>query len=254
MPQMGITQGLTTWQMQDNYVERIMDNAAYTSAHPDDTLVLAGPARAPGNPSATDDTAATVEKNLFAIGHLQSAQFQMQKNTNPVMAIGSGRSFFVSGKAQGSASLGRLFANGRKLLRVLYRHANRAGLDVSVMDDRPANQKNSKYFINLDSELYLIPFGLAVVFRNKVHDFLGGFYTELTMITSHGTGFNAGQNMIMEQVSLLFDRMLPFFENGAKAVQDYNVDRATLNTIMGFVDQNVEFMGNNDNDNPLNPY
>ena len=44
----GITRSMgATWRMQDNYVERIMDNAAYTAAHPDDTLVMAGPPRVP---------------------------------------------------------------------------------------------------------------------------------------------------------------------------------------------------------------
>ena len=42
---LGITKNLQSWRFQDHYVERVMDNAAYTSAHPDDTLVLAGPAR-----------------------------------------------------------------------------------------------------------------------------------------------------------------------------------------------------------------
>ena len=42
---LGITKGVTSWRSQRNNVERHMDNAAYTSAHPDDTLVLAGPPR-----------------------------------------------------------------------------------------------------------------------------------------------------------------------------------------------------------------
>lgn len=239
MPLMGITRGLQTWKYQDHYVERVMDNAAYTSAHPDDTLVLAGPARSPEPASAKNDKD-TAFAGLFAIGHLQQAQFGQTKSTQPVMAIGSGRSFFVSGKAQGSGSLGRLFVNGRNLLRVLYHNALTSNLDVSKMDDKAANQKNSPYFINLDSELYLIPFGLAVIFRDKIHDTLGGFYTELTMITTHSTGFNAGQNMIMEQVGLLFDRMLPFFEAGVSSLQDaYKIEKSTLNAIMKFVDNST---------------
>ena len=40
-----VTTDLSNWKYQDNYVERIMDNAAYTAAHPDDTIVLVGPPR-----------------------------------------------------------------------------------------------------------------------------------------------------------------------------------------------------------------
>lgn len=234
MPLMGITRGLGTWKFQDNYVERVMDNAAYTAAHPDDTLVLAGSARTPAYTGISDQA---LESKYLAIGHLQAVQFTQQKPTQPVMAIGSGRTFFVSGKAQGQCTLGRLFVNGRNLLRVLYHNVVAAGLDVTRFDDRPANTKNDQYFINLDSELYLIPMGVGTLFRNKIHQSIGGFYAELSMITSYAVGFNAGQNMVMEQVSLVFDRLLPFFEN---YVVDYAMDSGdlnTLDTVMGFVDQ-----------------
>lgn len=232
MPMIGITRGLGTWKFQDHYVERVMDNAAYTAAHPDDTLVLAGPARTPDY----DKGSKSVEDKLLALGHLQSVQFTQQKPTQPVMAIGSGRTFFVSGKAQGQATLGRLFVNGRNLLRVLYHNARANNLDVAKMDDRPANRKESQYYINLDSELYLIPFGLGSLFRDKIHQHIGGFYGELSMITSYAIGFNAGQNMIMEQVNIVFDRLLPFFDD--QVVQyDFKDNLTTLDTVMGFVDE-----------------
>lgn len=232
MPMIGITRGLGTWKFQDHYVERVMDNAAYTAAHPDDTLVLAGPARTPNFKQGST----SIEGQLLALGHLQSVQFTQQKPTQPVMAIGSGRSFFVSGKAQTQGTLGRLFVNGRNLLRALYHSARASNLDVAKMDDRPANRKESQYYVNLDSELYLIPIGLGSLFRDKIHQHIGGFYGELAMITSFAIGFNAGQNMIMEQVNLVFDRLLPFFDD--QVVQyDFQDNLATLDTVMGFVDE-----------------
>ena len=39
------TTNISQWNPQGSCIERLMDNAAYTSAHPDDTLVLVGPAR-----------------------------------------------------------------------------------------------------------------------------------------------------------------------------------------------------------------
>lgn len=232
MPKIGITRGLETWKYQDSYVERVMDNAAYTAAHPDDTLVMAGPARTP----AWGDTA--IQNQLLAIGHLQQVQFTQQKPTQPVMAIGSGRTFFVSGKAQGQCTLGRLFVNGRNLLRVLYHYARSKNIDVSLMDDRPAKAATRQYYINLDSELYLIPFGLGCLFRDKAHDTIGGFYTELSMITTYAIGLTAGQNMILEQTNLVFDRLVPFFEYDL-AADSANLPRATVNAIMGFVDNTV---------------
>ena len=203
----GITKGVNSWVFQQNHVERHMDNAAYEAAHPDDTLVLAGPPRKPANSSqAASDTPAS----LLAIGMLQSVQFTQSKPTQPMMAIGSGRSFFVSGKAQTQWNIARLFVNGRNLLRVLYHNAVAAGVDVSKMDDPAADKNTSQYFINLDSELYYVPFGMAAFFRNKAHAVVGAFYCELAMINSYAVGMTAGQNMILENVSGMADRLLPY--------------------------------------------
>jgi hypothetical protein len=242
----GITRGLTTWNFQDNYVERVMDNAAYTAAHPDDTLVLAGTPRTPG-PTATGESMAD---QLLAIGHLQSFQVTQQKPTQPVMAIGSGRSFFVSGKAQGQATLGRLFVNGRNLLRVLQHNVRRSSLDVAQFDDKPARSRQAQYWVNLDSELYLIPFGLGALFRDKIHQNIGGFYAELCMITTYALGVTAGQNMVMEQTNVVFDRLLPFFETDVMtpwAGVNVNTPNNTLDVVMGFVDNTVNEM-KKDND------
>jgi hypothetical protein len=231
----GITRNLASWRFQDQYVERLLDNAAYTSAHPDDTLVLAGPAR-----SDTADIAnstGTSIQSLLAIGMLQNVQFSQQKNTNPVQAIGSGRSFFVSGKAQGQGSMQRLFVNGRNLLRVLYHNARAASLPVNLLDDIPARRVESQFYINLDSELYLVPFGLGTVFRTKAHDFVDGFYAELSMITQYSVSFQAGANMIAEQVIFMYDRLMPF---GEDQVVNPAVPRATIDSVLGLVDATVE--------------
>jgi hypothetical protein len=232
---LGITRNLESWRLQDHYVERVMDNAAYTSAHPDDTLVLAGPARV--NTVSTGETSGQSIQSLLAIGMLQSVQFSQNKTTQPVQAIGSGRSFFVSGKAQGQGNMQRLFVNGRNLLRVLYHNARSQDLPVNELDDPAAASGESKYYINLDSELYLVPFGLGTIFRTKAHDFVGGFYAELTMISQYAVSFQAGANMIAEQVVFMYDRLMPFGEDTALTPK---VARATLDTIVGFVDNTNE--------------
>ena len=230
----GITRNLTTWRFQDHYVERLMDNAAYTSAHPDDTLVLAGPARLDSVSIASAE--GNNIQSLLAIGMLQNVNFSQAKPTQPVQAIGSGRSFFVSGKAQGTGSLQRLFVNGRNLLRVLYHNARAASLPVQNLDDPAARRLEAQFYINLDSELYLIPFGLGSVFRTKAHDFVGGFYSELTMLVNYMISYTAGQNMIAEQVQFMFDRLMPF---GEDSVLEGGVPRATIDAVLGFTDNTV---------------
>lgn len=227
----GITKGLTTWRFQDHYVERLMDNATYTAAHPDTTLVLAGPARS--DIARTDDVSGTSVSSLLAIGMLQSFSVGQQKPTTPVMAIGSGRSFFVSGKAQGSGQITRLFVNGRNLLRVLHHNARTQSLRWDLFDDPAAQSSNALFLTNLDSELYLVPFGLASLFRTKLHDPVGGFYAELSLINSYQIGFQAGTTMIAETVSFLFDRLMPFSADDVALGQ---VPRATVDAVLGFVD------------------
>lgn len=239
----GVTRNLHTWRLQDHYVERLMDNAAYTSAHPDDTLVLAGNARL--TESATGDVNA-----LLAIGMIQTIQISQTKPSQPVQAIGSGRSFFISGKAQGSGTIGRLFVNGRNLLRVLYHNARQAELEVNLFDDKAANSLTSQFYINLDSELYLIPFGLGCIFRTKAHDFVGGFYAELCMINNWAVAFQAGPAAIAEQVSFMFDRLLPFGEDTVLAP---GVPRGTMDEVLGFVDNiTPDFGSGGDDPNQVN--
>jgi hypothetical protein len=232
---LGVVTGFDTWQFQASFVERVMDNSAYTAAHPDDTLVLAGPAR---------QVALTQGfTNMLAIGMLQAVNFTQTKPTQPMMAIGSGRSFYVSGKAQTQWTMGRLFVNGRNLLRVLNHNAVAAGIDPSQFDDpgTDSNPAGQKYFINLDSELFLIPFGIGAVFRDKTHGFCGGFYAELSMITSYAIGWNAGQNLVLENVSGMSDRLLPFGSTSTTAPRvnaggSGGITASTIDAFLGYAD------------------
>lgn len=224
----GITSSLQNWAFQQHHVEQNMDDASFTAAHPDDTLVLAGP---PRRDSATAANAISQSNSVLAIGMLQNVQFTSQKPTQPLMAIGSGRNFFVSGKSQTQWNIGRLFVNGRNLNRVLYHHAMAGGLDPTAFDDPAAFNQNDQYLINLDSELFYIPFGMGTLFKNKVHDKIGGFYAELCMVTTYAIGFSAGQNLILENVTGLTDRLLPWNATGAIT---YAQNRDTVDTIIGF--------------------
>jgi len=231
---LGITKGIASWKStQQHSVERFTDNAAYTSAHPDDTLLLAGPPRkissSQGNTSNSEGW-----QSLLAIGMVQSFQFGSQKPTQPMQAIGSGRSFFVSGKSQTSWTMGRLFCNGRNLLRVLYHNAVAGGVEVHKFDDSPVSGSSTdQYFINLDSELYYIPFGIAAIFKDKASDLIGAVYLELGMIQSYNVGFNAGQSMVMESVNGVCDRVVGFLPS--EVTEDVRVPRATIDSVIGFV-------------------
>ena len=221
MSKLSITKSYTNWKDNrsvDTNIERLMDDATYSSAHPDDTLVIAGPPRL--------DTSAGDAEGIFggfaAVGMLQNISVNQQKPFQPLMAIGSSRSFFVGGKAQGSAQIQRLFMNTDNLMRRLYtHHLDTIGItdDLPNVSDNPARSKENKnYMVNLDSEFFLIPFGLGVIFNNKARGEIGGFYMELVVIPNFTVAVQSGQSMIMEGVSLFFDRVVPLSVGGDSSV------------------------------------
>lgn len=232
---LGVTDSFNSWTFQEQHVERNLDSSAISAAHPDDTLVLAGPTRA-----------SRKDADLLPIGMLQQISFQQNKNTTPLMSIGGGRTFFTSGKATTNWSAARLFVNGRNLLRVLYQNAVSNGLDLAGLDDpagnagattsgEGANAKTTnavpKYVVNLDSELFYLPFGMACIFRNKQRQVCGSFYLEVCMIGGWGTSINAGSSQIMEQVSGAADRILPWKATGTPPE---HTSAATLTKIAEF--------------------
>lgn len=250
MPNPTVVKDTTSWSFQQSYVERLMDHSALSSAHPDDTLILAGPPRWVSQ-QAGDDL--QIYDKLLPVGMIQTMQVTQQKPTTPMQAIGSGRSFFVSGKAMGNASVARLFVNGRNLLRVLYTNALQSGIDVTLFDDPAAWQHNtSKFYANLDSELFLIPFGIAVFFRDKVHDEIGAFYLELCQINSWAIAVSAGQNMVMENVNMMFDRLVPISTRGSGLTDsaNYNPQAPSNSTLFQtiFQESNVSVNENLGND------
>jgi len=230
---LGITHGLASWKVQDNNVERHMDNAAYTAANPEDTLVLAGPPRFLDVKQEDNEGI----HSLLSIGMLQTFQFTSQVPLQPMQAIGSSRLFFTRGKSQTSWRLGRLLTNGRNLLRVLYHNAVAAGLPVQYLDESPvpsSGSNNTTFYANLDSELFYVPFGIAVLFRDRAKDLLGAFYFELSMVNMYTLGFTIGQNMVMEDVSGLCDRVLPFAPSTLLS-EPNAVSRQTLDEVVGFI-------------------
>jgi hypothetical protein len=223
----GVTKSLGTWNFQKHHVERMLDNATYDAAHPDDTLLLAGPARKGVASSSGNGT-----RKLMALGMFQSFGMQSQAPVMPLMGIGSGRSFFLRGKSQSSWNLQRVMINGRNLLRALYHNATESGLDQSQFDDPASLSANSQYFINLDSELYYIPFGLVIIMRTKSRTLVAGCYLELCMINSYGTQIQAGQNMIAEMVSGACDRILPYQASDSISGITGN-GRAAMDAVLG---------------------
>ena len=243
MAERPVTEDLSTWVAQQHYVERLMENSAFTAAHPDDTLVLAGPARFGDSGLSTQDFV----DRLLPIGSMMNFTMAANAPVQPLTSIGSGRTFFVRGKGNITFSIGRLFVNGRNLLRVLYTEAIQQGLNIQNMDDPamagPSNTE--QYVVNLDSELFYIPFGMACLFRDKARKPIGAFYIELAMLNTYNLGIASGQAMIMENVNGVADRVLPIFpDSQTQTPRAQNApDIADLNGVVGISDDTATVAG-----------
>lgn len=222
----GVTRSLGNWSFQSNHVERPLDNASYEAAHPDDTLIVAGPAR-----SGVARTASTGPSSVMPIGMFQALNLSTSVPVQPVQAIGSGRNFLLRGKSQTTWQLTRALINGRNLLRALYHNAVAAQIPVHLLDDPAAMSQTSQFFTNLDSELYYVPFGLGVIIRAKAHALVGSLYAELSMINSYATSIMAGQAMVAENVSAICDRAMPW--QTSDAMSQGSIPRAMMDRILG---------------------
>ena len=224
----GITKSLMNWDFNRHHVERPLDNSMYEAAHPDDTLLLAGPARR--GVASTDPGSA---RGMLALGMIQALSFNSQAPIQPMMAIGSARSFFLRGKSQTTWNMSRVMINGRNLLRALYHNAVVSGINADKFDDPAAmdNAPRSQFFVNLDSELYYIPFGIGAIVRAKDHSYLAAMYLEVCVINSYGFAVAAGQSMMAENVTGLCDRVLPW--STSDAMQNSFHDRNALDAVLG---------------------
>jgi hypothetical protein len=176
----------------------------YASAHADDTLVLVGPARKPAN-----------FNDLKAVGVLQNFSVQQGRSIVPHSAIGSARTFFQSSKTSVSGNIGRLFVNGKNLHRALYDNLYDDTGDYILDGDTakessllPHAKGNTNYLANLDSRMFLIPFGMAVIFRDKLQNEIGGIYIEMMVIPNWSANISAGSPTLVEGTSFLADRVL----------------------------------------------
>jgi hypothetical protein len=249
----GVTKNLNSWHFQQHHVERMLDNSPYDAATPEDTLILAGPAR-----KGVVSSSRTSPRSLMAVGQFTSFAVSSQASLSPMMAIGSGRSFFLRGKSQSSWQLQRVLMNGRNLLRALYHNAVEAGIEANKFDDPAAveNTPGSLFFCNLDSELFYIPVGLAVIMRTKSRTLIGALYLELCLISSWGLQFGAGQTSAAESVSGLCDRVLPYL--ATDAMDSPNVGRALMDAVLGlagnvFPEPRYDRMGTSDDSGQDNP-
>lgn len=226
---------VNNWKFATDHVQGSFNNGQFASA--ETTLVAAGPPRL-SQASAGAGTTGTV----YPIGLLENIGVQQSKQIQRIFEIGSGRSYFVPGRVIGSVSLGRVFYYGPSLLRVIYAYykndtdnVNIGNEDRSLIDVGGPNERRNPneslidlnaissasthnvrqapgddyFFINLASDMFNQPTGLAVYFKDSNENLIGAMYLEDCMVQGHQMTISSGSVLIMEGASMQFDRVVP---------------------------------------------
>jgi hypothetical protein len=234
---MASTTSFSGWDFHNYHVQQELTGGQFVSA--ESTLIAAGKPELETSPSGAGASPPS-DSDVYPIGLLESFGLQQNKQLQRIFEIGSSRSYFVPGRTIGSFSLGRTFYFGPSLLRVLYAYYNQStaaansdfttGANQAIsaagkalaLDPYAAllNEDNSShqvirspgegyFWIDLASDLFAQPTGMAVYFKDTNDDTLGAFYLEDSYVQSHQLNVSSGSVLVMEGASLQYDQIKP---------------------------------------------
>lgn len=181
------------------------------SATPDSTALFAGPARFTGIAGAA---------SLVPIGMVDGLQLTQDGQVARLFEIGSNRSYFTRGKTISSVSFSRMLADTPSMIKVFTKiakqqfEATTVGVYNSGFSAAGASE-DANVFLNFDSEITGIPFGVMLLFKTRGGDqgtrgnVLAALYLEYCMFNNLSLGVNSGSPVIQEGVSISFDRIVP---------------------------------------------
>ena len=207
--------GYSDWDFHNIHVMNGATPGQFINA--ESTLVASGPATISGEGAA----AAVVPVDVFPIGLLETFGLQQSRQLQRIFEIGSSRSYFVPGRTIGNITLGRTFYYGPSLLRVLY--ANYAltlatggalsslATDADIAAEFVAHSVPGydNFLINLASDLFAQPTGMAVYFKDTMNATYGGFYLENNYPQGHQMTVSSGSVLIMEGASMQYEMLVP---------------------------------------------
>jgi hypothetical protein len=237
------TTNVANWDFNQFHVQAELVGGDFISA--ESTLIAAGPPELAmtGVSTFSDEEERNFDGDgeaVYPIGVLESFGITQARQTQKLFEIGSSRAYFVPGKTVGSIAVARAMYNGPSLMKILYAYyrqnkagypnfnhedvdatihkstdipsPNRALLTGVYQRDLVAIKTNPGYgnlFLNIASELFNQPTGIMMYMRNSMDIDFGAVYAEQVYITGHQMSINAGVNVIMESVSMEFERIVP---------------------------------------------
>jgi hypothetical protein len=229
--------GNLDWNWSGEHVQAEIQNGEYLSS--ESTLVLAGPSSFTHLNSAGGLTS----NALVPLGLIQNISVSQNRQIQRLFEIGSKKAYFVPGKNFANFNIGRVMFFGPSLMRMLYALApinaqvgaetgigpfgqKLQGGDVTVPDAYKAlfgktqlsnapgrggllGEENRDFYSNLASELFNVPFGMILIFKDTRNKPYGATYLEDCFIESHQFNVDANSVVISEGVSGQFSSIVP---------------------------------------------
>ena len=228
------TTDYSNWDFHNFHVQQELEGGQFVSA--ESTLI------ASGTPKVSQTSSAGQTGGVYPIGLLESVGLQQSKQLQRIFEIGSIRSYFIPGRVIGSLSIGRTFYFGPSLLRVLYAYYNQPNnpngivfgsqapgstitvdgkevldpaaqlldvVDATSLHTLRKTPGEDYFFIDLASDLFNQPTGMAIYFKDANTTSVGAMYLETCHVQGHNMSISSGSVLIMEGVSMQFDRIVP---------------------------------------------
>lgn len=231
------TTSYSNWEFWNQRVQQEVVGGQFISA--ETTLIAAGPPSLenPVGQNGVNSDQVDASNEAYPIGLLESFGLQQNRQLQRIFEIGSSRSYFIPGRNIGSIALGRTMYYGPNLLRALYAYYNDAGMGIGQQpsgakktgpDGReyldpaaqllpsPQNLHTLRrrpgydyFFVDLASDMFAQPTGMAVYFKDYDGVSMGAFYLNECYIQGHQMTVSSGSVLIMEGAQLQYDTMTP---------------------------------------------
>jgi len=213
------TTSLGNWDFHNFHVQDELKGGEFISA--ETTLVAAGP------PELQQSVDIQGEEFARPIGVLENIGLQQSKQLQRIFEIGSSRSYFIPGRVVGSVSIGRVIYYGPSLLKTLYSYlpyadagswkegaVGKNNLMPAAENFAPENPIRVRpgygdLLLNLGSDMFNLPFGLAIFFKNQMQTGTTGIYLENAYVQGHQMSISSGSVLVMEGSSMQYDRLVP---------------------------------------------
>lgn len=209
---------------KEAFVEHPHDTSQLTLVLPDDCLMVSGPPRL----RHARDTGV----DFHIIGFANNVSHSETRNVQPLKAIGSRRHIFAATNQPVQIQINRLMILGLNTLRSLYADAV-FGTDIYNRNSKYGNIASvdtASWFSNLEEDIFRVPVGLGIIYNapatlgGSMKMCAGAEYFEVCTIVSKQVAMTAHDAMIMENVTMMADRCIPW----TSAVNNSNLNNDTV--------------------------